>query len=116
MKRKTCMCGNTVEKSHLWDLELDQCRECAKDIDRKVRIREYMDTLCVGDLVWWHGGVWLLLEKTDNLDTWRLYNPTENRTKRFFPRRWHSYGSVGQLMSTIYKVDKKCPTDDLTND
>ncbi len=66
MERKTCMCGYSTDKSNKWDDDLDQCKKCTKEQNKKMQkleeIQDYLDTFEVGDLVCWRNRLHVLVE------------------------------------------------------
>ena len=105
MKRKTCMCGYSTDKANKWDEDLDQCKACTKETRRVQKIRDYLDTFVVGELVCWRDSLHVLVEKTpiEQGGMWRLLDPTTTKTHRMYVNNWVLWSDCRDLRDILYK-------------
>ena len=106
MRSIMCQCGLLIDKSHKWDSDLEQCVECTKDDHRRADVLAYIDTYHIGDLLWWVGTMYVLVEKHDGQGRWVLLDPRINQRRTFPIGKWISYGNVRELRETISKRSK----------
>lgn len=109
MERKTCMCGYSTDKSNKWDDDLDQCKKCTKEQNKKMQkieeIQDYLDTFEVGDFVCWRNRLHILVEKTPTTDggMWRLLDPTTITIHNMYVRNWLIFPDCPNLHEVICK-------------
>ena len=103
MKRRTCMCGYSTDKSAMWDDDLDQCVGCTRTQNRTQKIQDYFDTFEVGDLVSRKNRKDCLLVCKNDYKRWDLLDPTTLTYHPFFPEVFLHFGTGENIQDIIYK-------------